>query len=691
MKLRLSLLQRVVDLPTTDPVEIRRTLDDLGIEVKNYEKVGDDTEYTIETLANRGDHLYALGVAREFCARFLSTLKLPAVASELPAKKSSIIARKTTGKCIRYALLEMSVESLTALRPDVALYSEVTEGRHPIVSLLNYVQLELGQPMHAFDRDKVEGEILVALSEREEQIEALDGHTYRVPAGSIVIRDKQKIIAVGGVIGCANTMVTPDTKRVLIESALFDPICVRLTARGMGIKTDASHAFERGCDYEGVVQALKRVVHLTSSPSGEGKSSAVAHAVGWMSVDADDAPKRSVQLRWGALKKQLNAPRLSEAEVLVRLKHLGFGVTASPETKDVLQVTVPTWRIWDIDGEGDLIEEVARSIGLNKIKLALPALDYDPPAEHPTDLLLRRIEPSLHGSGFLEVITKVFYSGREVEMLERMQPGITSTHMSMKNSLESSYSHLKVTNLLHLAGLAEQNHRRGIRSVKVYEIGRLFFGEKIDQSRFEYEQEVLTLAASGRWFQHEWRQPESREEMLPLFKGVCEAIVRSIGRAFSVTEGDDPLLHPGYQGRIKAGRSLCGTFGLIHPALKDALGLKQDLFYAQFLVDVLAGAMQEPTFEQRIDLPTIRRDITLRVEPRFFAERASRWISELKPEYLRDIVIIDDFKRAEEDFRRVTYRLTFQSAERTLEHDEIDRSMERVLGELKAKHELVLA
>jgi len=690
MKLPLALLEKLIELPSAEPQEVRHLLDDLGLEVKNVEGEGRAAVFTIETLANRGDHRAALGMARELSARLLTPLKIPSVSADLGARKASLPVRNATEKCLRYALLELALPSGMQLRSDVAaLLADPSPERHAIVHLLNYVQLELGQPMHAFDRDKVDGEVVVDLTQREEEIEALDGAVYRIPTDSIVIRDRRRIIAVAGVIGCANTMVTPDTTRVLVESAIFDPVSVRLTARAMGLSTEASQAFERGCDPENVLLALKRLAYLIGAAGGAVQDRDSAHTLGLALLEGKPIERRRVSFPLSMLRRQLNLPRLADVEVTSRLKYLGFAIEVTTPEKQPQErqftATVPSWRLWDIRNPEDMVEEFGRVHGLNQVRIELPPLDYTAPPRTETEQLLTRIEPALIGHGFFEVITKGFYSQEEVNLLAELDPHLRERHICLKNAIDTAWSHMKVTNVVHLARLAAQNLRRGVLSVKVYEFGRLFSLPGLSGEPYEFEREMLTMAAAGRWHEHEWRKPESREAMLLLFKGAIEALFGALRCDISIVKSEQPLLHPGCQGGVRVGRSECGFFGLIHPGIAEQLGLTEDCLYAEFEATKLLKALRAAEVVQPSDFPAVRRDITLKVGERELAGRVVKLVEDAQPANLAGVRIVDAFRKPEESFRRITYRLTFQSGERTLAHEEVDQAMSAVLGELKGR------
>lgn len=687
MKLYLSMLEKYVQLPSADAAEIRKHLDDLGLEVKDLVTDGGQTTFNIESLANRGDHLYAAGVAREFSARFLTPLRQPAGASELPERKASAIIRRETPLCPRYALGELVLAPDFKVRADVAqIMASVPGERPPIVDYLNYIQLEIGQPMHAFDKEKIEGgEIIIDQTQKEEEIVALDGKTYRVPPHSIVIRDRKKIVAVAGVIGCANSMCDAKTQRVLIESALFDPVAVRKTARAMGLSTDASYAFERGVDPESPVPAIRRLLALAGGADGK-----TAQLVG-LSVSEGELPaRRQITVGLQYIRRHMNAPRLDELEVTSRLKNLGFQPTVQERGKERdLLLTVPSWRCWDIANEDDIVEEVARAIGLGKVKIVLPPFDQEIKPVSAFEQLLFTLEPALLGNGFFEVITKGFYSAEDVGLLERLDLGVGAKHVLVKNAVESAYSHMKITNALHLAKLALQNERRGNLSCKVYEVGRQFALTPESKQGHEFEWDTLTLGVSGRWANAEWRKPESAEELLFSVKGVLGAIADALGTELTTTESAQPMLHPGCQAAVKFGRNIVGFFGLLHPELAERIELRAPFVYAELDMGLLQRVRQRPLVVAS-EFPAVRRDLTLKIPLRSMAGRVLRHIDELKRENLLNVAIVDEFRKADEEFRRVTFRLTFQRVDRTLENAEVDLDVQEILKVLSSAHQISL-
>lgn len=707
MKLYVKALERVIEIPecsTENPGQspLRQLLDDVGLEVKGVEV--HETRgvlFTIETLANRGDHLYTLGVARELSARLLSQVKIPSLASQLPERRTAIPVRRVTEKCSRYALLEMTVPEGMQLRSDLATFTDDPGKKHAIVDILNYVQNEVGQPMHAFDFDKIEGEIVVDLLAQEETIDALDGKSYKVPVGSIVIRDRKKIVAVAGVIGCSNSMVTEQTRKVLVEAATFDPVTVRKTARAMGISTDASYFFERGVDPEGIPFALKRLIHLAGGSAGAVGTIDGAHALGYTYSESHSAEKRKVTVSLSSIRSQMNLPRLEEVEIAARFKNLGYGIEMIPEGKDkIFSLQVPSWRLYDVSSSDDLIEDIARSMSFSRVKAELPPLDYETPEKNPVEIVTERVRPAILGQGFVEVISKVFYTGVEASALEKLSTKTKGQHVTIKNALEQGNSHLKITNAIHLGRIISANRKRGVLAPKVYEQCRVFAkpaelpsDEPRERAPLDYnlERDVLCFAAGGRWSDNDFRKGETLEESVRSFIGSVSMVVRSLGAHPSISKSENPLFHPGIQGSVKAGRSILGTIGVIHPALQELCDSKDPILYCELELDSLFKAISEPKAPEVSDLPAIRRDFTLQIPASEQCAKVVRYLNEGSYAALEEISIVDDFKRDDESFRRVTYRLKFQSLERTLQHEEVDKTVENIISDLGSKHGIVLA
>jgi phenylalanyl-tRNA synthetase beta chain len=256
---------------------------------------------------------------------------------------------------------------------------------------------------------------------------------------------------------------------------------------------------------------------------------------------------------------------------------------------------------------------------------------------------------------------------------------------------------MKATNILHATKLLALNRKRGVRAPKVFEFCRIFSKpaelpsdepKERDALDYNYERDILCLASAGRWSDVEWRKGEPLEEHARLFKGAIAAIIKSLGCDFSVGKSENKFLHPGMQASIKMGRSVVGFFGVVHPTIREACDLRDEAFYGEFDLRLVYKLMSKVEAPAVSDLPPISRDLTLKIDLKEQAGRVLRILHELNLESVAEALIIDDFRKQEESFRRVTYRVTFQRADRTLKHEEVDAAMSTLLETLKSKHSI---
>jgi phenylalanyl-tRNA synthetase beta chain len=637
VKIYPHILKNIIDLPEN----LRRELDTLGLEVK------DETPdyYNIETLANRGDHLSHVGVARDLAARFNRRLNFPSLASELNQNSGELLGTKTV-ESKAFSILEVLLDEVPYLNQDIRKLVPEKEGRPALVDLLNYVQLELGQPMHAYDASKVKGRISVVLSNTPREIVGLDGKRYIVPADSLLVVDQEKVIAVAGVIGCENTMCEPDTKHVLIEAAHFDPVLVRKTARGMGISTDASYNFERGVDPELFEKALRRVLALLGP-----------HKIGRYQVLSEKPEDRVVSFVPELIRLEMNNPEVQDSRIVQVLESLGFQVEAS-------RVKVPSWRLFDVANREDIVEEVIRIIGLDSVNSILPPLSSEEVKKNNLEILYERLSPALLGAGFTEIVTRSFFSPKHIEVYEKLNPG--GKVFRLKNSIEATHGALKPNNIFHLVDVCTDNLRRGVQSVKVFEIGRVF-SEPF--SSFDYERDILSLAVAGRFHKGEWGKKEDLSTLSRLFKGVLEEIGSSFGRVFEFAPSEHPFFDSA--ATISVEGRIVGHFGLPRQEILDDV----DVLVAEFFVEELIGLYIEPTLNLPSDYPKVKRDITILGSK--FAYEMTEVIKSFKSDLIESVEMVNDFTK--DGKRKATYRIHFHSRTRTLTNDEVDSEMSKLL------------
>ncbi len=674
MKLDLALLKSFITLPEIAPTELRHVFDDLGLEVEGIEDAFGKVIFNIETLAHRGDHLSALGIAREFAARYLKPLTFPDLLNELPNTPSTIAIKIDTEFCLGYSLLAIDLPDALQLATTIHKYLDPESGQHPIVQLSNFVLTELGQPTHAFDAAKLEGGLQVIVSTQEEEIIGLDLKKYLVPASSLLIKDSKKTVAVAGVIGCANSMVTSETKQVVIESAIFCPTHVRKTARAMGLSTDASYLFERGADIYLPDLALRRIAKLVLNARPSAFSSV-----------KNLPPLLNLEIEIGRFRWHLNQPELLPAKVQERLLALGYHVEIIGEK---LKCLVPSHRYWNVKTEACVIEDYCRTVGYNSIPATIPQTVMPDVLDHPSEFLIDAFEPILTAQGFNEVITRSYYSNDEVDLIAELDQELASQHLKIINSLEGAYSNLKLTNILHLAKVINRNLRFNIPTVKIYEFGRIFNNQGFPQTPYQLEKDFLTLAFAGRWYDNSWKKPVGLVENLANFSGVLTSLLSNLKIDFQILPSKNPLLHPGRQSQIVSNSKTLAVFGSIHPLLKDRLGFKEEMIFAEVFLDECYQLKKIKSEFQIIDYPPIKWDLTFKVPRRVAASRVLQVIEEANPQFLKSAVIVDSFDKPDENFTRISYRFHFQEVSRTLSNEEVDQVIAKLLVDLKEQHQL---
>ena len=464
MNLSLNVLKRHIDIQQT-PVELRHLLDDIGIEVKRMEEAEDDIVYGLELLANRGDHHCYVGIAREISGRTGAKICGPLTPVLTIGDGYPVV--NETEFCLRYTATKMKRNAEAQSLSSIDLKPLEAAGIHSLsapVDATNLSNIEIGQPTHVFDANKVDGPICIRLSQKGETAWLLFEEKAReIPEGTIVIADDAKILAIAGVIGCEDSKTTQDTTEIIIESACFDPVHVRITGRALGLHTDALARFERGSDPELALVGAGRVAGLLES-------------VGWelggqtTQVGSWDGHPQMISFDVADLNRFLGT-ELSDDEIIERLQRYDFRAEDVRGTR--VNLCVPTHRIWDVHTVFDIYEEVAKSVGYNSIPTTLPKIDK---GALPSKLEQHRdlVENVLMGSGFLEVITDGFYGRTEFDKLGLSSDHILQQHVETQNSLDKGYSLLKNNCLLQAVDCVRKNMHRNYTNIKVYEWTRTF-------------------------------------------------------------------------------------------------------------------------------------------------------------------------------------------------------------------------
>jgi phenylalanyl-tRNA synthetase beta chain len=678
MKILVSWLRDFVDVAAS-PEELGETLTSRGFELSSIERVTlddgrspiDDAVLDFEVTANRPDALSVIGFAREVGTAYALPVK-PLVPKPLPSKAANAVTVKLEAPdlCPRYAA---AVADVTIAPSPAWLTSRLqAAGVRPInnvVDVTNYVLLELGQPMHAFDLEKLAGsEIRVRRAAPGERITTLDGVDRALDPEMLVIADGDKAQAVAGVMGGGRSEVSETTKTIVFESAFFDPRSVRRTSKKLGLKTEASARFERGADVNAAVKGLERAMTLLEE-IGAGTPRGGA-------IDEYPVPAtlRKIELRRARITRMLGLD-IPDADVERILKGLGFQVRKSALGWDI---GAPTFRV-DVLREVDLVEEVARHYGYDRLASTFPALDAPPSPPDPAierDRLVRRV---LLAAGCSEALTFSFIDAAAAAPFADAQAIVP-----IENPLSAQFSVLRPSLLPGLIASVAHNRHRERTDVRLFELGASM--TRAGESRH------VAAALTGNSAGAHWSSPHRTVDFFDA-KGLVEAVVG----ALHVDVTFDGAAVPSYlvRGRAAAillGARAIGSLGMLAPAIVSSAGLStsEDVYVAELDLDALT-ATQSPaplTVTPLPRYPSSARDISIVVDETLPAETVRGTIRAAAPDTLVSIREFDRYQGKGVPDGRVSLslRLTFRSLERTLTDAEVETAMKDILTALKDAH-----
>ena len=670
MRVPVSWLRDFVDVP--DPEQVARRLAECGFAVESLEGEVIDLEIT----ANRPDCMSVYGIAREAATTF-GLPRRPDVAgsAETTSGKRDGGARLPVSigdaGCGRYALALADVN--VAPSPDWLVARLTAAGVRPInniVDVTNYVMLELGHPMHAFDASKLTGpEIRVRRARPGEKLRTLDGQDRTLDETMLVIADRDRAVAIAGVMGGAASEVSGTTGQVAIESAWFLPSSVRATSRRLGLKTEASIRFERGADPAAPARALGRALSLLEK-IGAGR------AVGPI-VDVFPRPieRSAVSLDRTHVQRLLGIA-VPDGDVERILSSLEF---QAKKTASGWQVAVPSFRV-DISREADLIEEIGRHYGFDRIPATFPSLRTVPPPSSPEIAQGRTVRRLLTGAGLQEAVTFTFIEEAAAALFEG--GGI----VPLRNPLTETFAVLRPSLLPGLVDAVAYNLRRESADVRLFEVGAVF-SPAGERTRAGW---VMTGARESHW--------SGRAGSIDFsdVKGVAELVAGASGAPLEISRADDlPWFTPGRSARLELGHRPGGWVGEIAPAVLQARGLPSGtaVYGGEIDLDALAAVIGGT---RPIDAlprhPSIVRDLSLVIDQRLPAADVRGTIRAHAPVTLVAVRVFDRYqgKGVPEGQISLSVRLTFRAPDRTLTDIEVQRAIETIVAALTREHQATL-
>ncbi|PHN28716.1 phenylalanine--tRNA ligase subunit beta [Pseudomonas sp. ICMP 561] len=654
-----GLMELPADAPVGEDFRVYLELDDASIEV--------------DLTPNRGDCLSLTGLAREVGALYAIPVAVPAVAA-VPVTHDEVrpVDVLATSACPRYlgrVIRNVDLSRPTPLWMVERLRRSDIRSIDAVVDITNYVMIELGQPLHAFDLAEINGGIRVRMAEEGEKLVLLDGQEVSLRADTLVIADHQRALAIAGVMGGEHSGVSSTTRDVFLESAFFDQIAVAGKARSYGLHTDASHRYERGVDWQLARKAMERATGLLLEITG-GEAGPVIEA-----VSEKDLPSIApVTLRAERIEQMLGL-KMDPVEIEGLLT--GLGLTVSAEAAGQWRVEVPSHR-FDISLEVDLIEELARLYGYNRLPVRYPQARLAPQAKAEARSDLPELRRLLVARGYQEAITYSFIDPKQFELFS---PG--AEPLLLANPISNDMAAMRASLWPGLVKSLQHNLNRQQDRVRLFESGLRFVGQ-LDGLK---QEPMLAGVVCGSRLPEGWAQGR---EVIDFFdvKADVEAVLGFAGAldAFKFVPGKHPALHPGQTARIERDGREVGYVGAIHPELSKTLGLDRPVFvFELILAEVALGKM--PKFQELSRFPEVRRDLALLADEGVAATAVLDVIRENAGEWLTDLRLFDVYQGKGIDPHRksLAVGLTWQHPSRTLNDDEVNAATHKILTSLEER------
>lgn len=657
----------IIELPKDAPIG-ENLSDYLGL---------DDEIMDLAIPPNRGDCLSIKGLARESSALLKVNTRrgqwaaiTAAVPDVLPVK---VVEQQRCPRYLGRVIRQIRQPVQTPLWMVESLRRSGLRSIHPVVDVTNYVMIEMGQPLHAFDLRNIHQKIEVRLAKPDETLTLLDGKSLKLTTNDLVIADHQQALALAGIMGGAASGVNDTTEDLFIESAFFAPIPLSLSARRHNLQTDASYRFARGVDSQLASQALERATQLLLEITG-GKPGPVIEV-----VQADLLPKPpTILLRKSQIPRLLGLD-FSDEQVEEILTSLGMKFTPAPseEGKSAGWEVLPPGYRFDVIAEIDLIEELGRLRGYQAIPLQTLATSVRMPSHSEKVISGQRILNVMLDRGYSEAITYSFVNPRWQEWLDPQH-----TPLRLSNPISSEMSVMRTSLWPGLLQALQYNQNRQIARVRLFETGLCFFPP------LEKPLQVMMLAgvACGSAQPEQWGIPVRPLDFFDL-KADVEALL-------SLTKADDytwdtcasPVLHPGQSAQLVYKKEIIGRLGALHPLIVEKAGLTGPVYVFELNYNFI-NERQIPHFKNISKFPGVRRDIALTLQQDIPAGEIKKFIIDKAGKLLHNMQIFDIYQgqNIEKGQKSIAIGLTFQDAARTLKDQEIQEVVENLISNLEEK------
>jgi phenylalanyl-tRNA synthetase beta chain len=690
MKIIPSWLRDFVDLPA-DNLRLAEDLTSAGIAVEGVSGAGTNTVFEMEITTNRPDAMNHYGVAREAAAIY--DLPLKPIEPKLPSAAKAASSSSPTGTtevvpfpieiedkqgCARYTA---RVIRGVAIKPSPARIADrlaLVDQRaiNNAADASNYTLWEMGHPTHAFDLDLLEGaKIIVRRARAGETLKTLDGVDRKLSPDDLIIADAKKPVALAGVMGGFDSMITERTKNILIESAWFDPTIVRKTAKRHGLHTDASHRFERGADFGATPLACALVAQRILESGGGQLQGDEIDAVG---RQMDQAP---IALRISEAHRILGSA-IETHEILRILRKLGFEVVPEPGDDAEFTVHIPSWRL-DVEREIDLIEEIARLHGYNKFPNTLPAFS-GAVIEAPNAAKDAKLRPELLALGYNEAVSLSFISHEDAETFS------TSAVIELDNPLSEEASIMRTSLVPGMLNMVAYNLNRGVDNARLFEASNIFAADS-DHAK---ESKQICFAATGSALVPGVHQPPRPVSFYDIKGDIENLLLVFDHKSLTCDSQTADYYHPGRSARALLDGKPVAQFGQLAPEIAAKRKLKQDVFLAELDLELLyKHDLRHIRYEPLPKYPAVERDFSFLFDDAVIFAQIEKAVAALHIAELRRFVPAEVFRGGKLPAGKysILLRATFQSNDRTLRDDEVAswaaqiiKALESLGGSLRA-------
>ncbi len=679
MRISYNWLKDYVDVKLS-PEKLAELLTMAGLCVDSIHKKDGDCVLDIEITSNRPDWLSYIGVAREVAALTGSKLKIPSsVIRESCIVKGKRITNHESRITIRVE------ERALCPRYTARVISNVKVGESPkwlkdrlesvglrsvnnIVDITNFCLFETGEPMHAFDLDKIGGGALVVRrASKNEKIKAIDGVERSLDNNMLVISDDKDPVAIAGVMGGVNTEVGPGTKNILLEAAYFDPISIRRTSRRLALSTDSSYRFERKVDVENIKSASDRAAELILKLAG-GRTGE------FIDIGKKIQASKKITLRLDRLNRILGVevPQVKVKSILTSL-----GVDVKPSSKNRLELKPPDFR-YDLQSEIDLIEEVARIYGYENIPETIPPVLEAGSRLPPGMVIDRDVRGVLVNLGLSEIITYSLLSKKILETLRSSGSNV----ISIKNPLSAEQEVMRPTLLAGMLNSMRWNINRKLKDLKLFELGRAYF--KGTDGSFT-ERKHLTIGITGQLYDG-WIG-QARAVSLFDLKGIIETLFTQIKiKQFSVKESQNSSFSAGTCASIEIEGLPVGVIGQIDPKVTHGFDIKEAVYAAEIdCTGLVEHSSLEKRFRENSKFPSVVRDISITADKNILHADIMSLIKATAGEILKETELVDRYTGGQIPLGRIglTYRLEYQDPDRTLQDPDVQAVHSRIVSALE--------